>query len=206
MRSARNLTAVAAAGACVIAGGLTLAAAPPASAASDTLNCDAATSPVGYTLTPGETLTITAVGCYGMTSDTNPSRYMDSLSATFSPSLQPDFCSLTVTSGCTGSVAAFSYQLLTVTMVAPAVDQPSTRRMRTYATPEGAGTVEVWVSVVTPPAENSSGAATPPPWLQAYARASRSETCYEGWSPSWAQWPSDGQGGWVCERTVPSER
>ncbi|MBI1350236.1 MAG: hypothetical protein GC156_03875 [Actinomycetales bacterium] len=39
------------------------------------------------------------------------------------------------------------------------------------------------------------------PWLKAYARGGQDVTCEDGWSPSWAQWPNDGQGGWVCEKS-----
>lgn len=42
---------------------------------------------------------------------------------------------------------------------------------------------------------------TPPPWHQAYARAS-GDTCVEGWNPSWAEWPNGNTGGFVCVRTL----
>lgn len=35
-------------------------------------------------------------------------------------------------------------------------------------------------------------------WLVAVARPSADAACPDGWSPSWAQWPNDGAGGWVC--------
>jgi len=37
-------------------------------------------------------------------------------------------------------------------------------------------------------------------WHQSYARASADAVCKDGWYPSWAQWPNDGTGGWVCNR------
>lgn len=40
-----------------------------------------------------------------------------------------------------------------------------------------------------------------PTWLQAYARAS-GDTCETGWSPSWAEWPHGGTGGFVCVRSL----
>jgi hypothetical protein len=46
---------------------------------------------------------------------------------------------------------------------------------------------------------------SPAPWLQAYARRS-AETCETGWSPSWAEWPNGGTGGFVCVRTYSYNR
>ena len=54
-------------------------------------------------------------------------------------------------------------------------------------------------------------------WNQSYQRASQSEECVAqpgetpwqdswgtnpGWSPSWAKWANNGQGGWVCSRSI----
>lgn len=54
-------------------------------------------------------------------------------------------------------------------------------------------------------------------WHQAFERASEEGACespsgetpWQGsftgqreWAPSWAQWPNDGAGGWVCERYI----
>ena len=54
-------------------------------------------------------------------------------------------------------------------------------------------------------------------WYQSYQRASQSEECVAqpgetpwqdswgtnpGWSPSWEQWANNGQGGWVCDRSI----
>ena len=54
-------------------------------------------------------------------------------------------------------------------------------------------------------------------WHQSYQRGSASEACVAqagetpwqdswgtnpGWSPSWEQWANNGQGGWVCSRSV----
>jgi len=51
----------------------------------------------------------------------------------------------------------------------------------------------------------ADGADTPiPAWVQAYGRASKDATCIDGWNPSWNLWPNDGKGGWVCTRSIPS--
>ena len=39
-------------------------------------------------------------------------------------------------------------------------------------------------------------------WHQSYGRDSATVVCDEGWYPSWAYWPNDGTGGWVCNREV----
>ena len=43
---------------------------------------------------------------------------------------------------------------------------------------------------------------TPPAWLQSYARADKDEKCRAGWNPSYAMWPHDETGGWVCDRNL----
>lgn len=41
----------------------------------------------------------------------------------------------------------------------------------------------------------------PPDWMKQYARA-EGETCDPDWSPSWAQWPHGGTGGFVCVQVL----
>jgi hypothetical protein len=48
-------------------------------------------------------------------------------------------------------------------------------------------------------AGESGGAA---PWFQAIARTSATASCPAGYGGSWAQWPNDGRGGYVCNRTL----
>ncbi len=43
---------------------------------------------------------------------------------------------------------------------------------------------------------------SPEVWFQSYGRASANTACLDGWSPSYAMWPNDGIGGWVCDRGV----
>lgn len=42
----------------------------------------------------------------------------------------------------------------------------------------------------------------PAVWMQSYGRAGRDDACLDQWSPSYASWPHDGNGGWVCNRTL----
>ncbi len=41
-----------------------------------------------------------------------------------------------------------------------------------------------------------------PIWFLAVGRASADATCPRDYTPSWAQWPNAGTGGWVCNREV----
>ena len=38
--------------------------------------------------------------------------------------------------------------------------------------------------------------------MQSTARTSADVTCSSGWIPSWAQWPGNGKGGYVCDRWI----
>jgi hypothetical protein len=75
-------------------------------------------------------------------------------------------------------------------------------------------TVEVWrldngssYATVTPTLASSSSstgdAASVLMWQQAYGRASATDSCQDGYTPSWDTWPNGGTGGFVCNRFVP---
>lgn len=48
---------------------------------------------------------------------------------------------------------------------------------------------------------SSSNGESPPDVLEQYAR-DIDEVCASTWGPSWAQWPNNHTGGWVCTRTL----
>jgi len=50
-------------------------------------------------------------------------------------------------------------------------------------------------------AGSSASSDSPADVLEQYGR-SMDESCRDGWGPSWAQWPHDRSGGWVCTRTL----
>lgn len=52
------------------------------------------------------------------------------------------------------------------------------------------------------PVPTPGAAAGGAPWLQSVARSSAQAPCPDGYVPGWAQWPNDGQGGEVCNRTL----
>ena len=60
---------------------------------------------------------------------------------------------------------------------------------------------------VTPTLASSSSsagdAASVLMWQQAYGRASATDSCQSGYTPSWDTWPNGGTGGFVCNRFVP---
>jgi hypothetical protein len=77
----------------------------------------------------------------------------------------------------------------------------------------GAATIEVYnldisnfvnVTPTLAQSSNSAGAAAPVlMWQQAYGRASATDACQSGYTPSWDTWPNGGKGGFVCNRFVP---
>jgi len=52
-----------------------------------------------------------------------------------------------------------------------------------------------------PSPSTSTDSGGPPNVLEQYGRTI-DQSCRDGWRPSWAQWPNDYSGGWVCTRTL----
>jgi hypothetical protein len=66
------------------------------------------------------------------------------------------------------------------------------------------GSTSVTVTPTLAQSSNSAGEAAPVlMWQQAYGRASATDTCQSGYTPSWDTWPNGGKGGFVCNRFVP---
>jgi plastocyanin len=62
-----------------------------------------------------------------------------------------------------------------------------------------------WAVAILWNGPRSSGAGSQPDmtlWQQSIARASADAGCPSGYTPSWAQWPNDRRGGWVCNRDL----
>lgn len=55
-------------------------------------------------------------------------------------------------------------------------------------------------------APNSTGGYASNPWVQSLARPKAETPCPSGWAPSWAEWPNDHLGGFVCDRTIASSQ
>ena len=63
-----------------------------------------------------------------------------------------------------------------------------------------------FVTVTPTLASSSSSADEAAPvlmWQQAYSRGSATDSCQDGYTPSWDTWPNSGAGGFVCNRFVP---
>jgi hypothetical protein len=107
------------------------------------------------------------------------------------------------------SVGGTSLTLLTLTRIAPQEvlitfsgrAQQSTITIQAFASafdPAALSSSNVLTIEVSPAMINDA----PPAWLQAYSRLHSSAPCREGWTPSWAQWPNQGGGGFTCERRL----
>jgi hypothetical protein len=61
--------------------------------------------------------------------------------------------------------------------------------------------------LIGPPAPPSAAAVSAipiPAWVQAYGRFGKDAPCIEGWSASWQSWAEPVTGGWACTRSIPS--
>jgi hypothetical protein len=86
----------------------------------------------------------------------------------------------------------------------PDPDDPDDRDWVINVDSGGSFGQDFYLIIGTAAAGSSQGAGGPAMWHQSYARASQGEECEAGWSPSWDFWPNGGKGGWVCNRTVPA--
>lgn len=173
--------------------GAGLVAAPPSQAVT-TVTVDCATSTTeNFTVTPGEQIIfdLNAACQTGLTAS----------GATSTAALQALVNLMANLNGTGGSaVAAISGASWTVTYTAgPNSGTDTLDVSQAGITPRSLGTRALTTtndySMTVP------GAGGPPPWLQAYGRAAGA-TCDAGWNPSWAQWPNNNTGGFVCVRTI----
>ena len=204
---ARRILASAAA-AVMIAGGVTMAVAPSASAASYdvTVDCDADVW-IG-TPSAGDTLTFTlADGCtdpwnlYNLTSSTGGSNIPGYLS------LDDEDQSI----GCredgnAGRWCVWGPDVVPTTLLAVNDEgggAPLAQGVH-LANLNDDNDTEFWILYGTEPSPSAGGGSAIPSWVQAYGRASMDATCEDGWNPSWQEWAVAVTGGWVCERSIPS--
>ncbi len=100
----------------------------------------------------------------------------------------------------TGAIDDYSYTVpVKVRYTAPA-DGTSSDSFYVVAAEQGSGVAGYLFTVTV----GGPAASTTPPemWFQSYGRAGGDTECLVGWSPSYAMWPNDGTGGWVCDRRV----
>lgn len=174
----------------MIAGVVTIASAPAASAASIglTANCTDATGMVVLALeaSRGTSITITPTNCGRAQID--------------GPGIDPlRFFDAPVPDGSWPSPVVF-----VVRSDAPLGETPSGFNFGVQR--NGDLTARLWhLTIVAGPDPAPGAETTPiPEWFQAYGRSSANEACLEGWTASWAEWMSAGTGGFVCERSIPA--
>ena len=172
------------------ASGLVFAAAPAQAATTVTVNC-ATSSAENFTVTPGEQIIFSLNNACQVA--------LAAAGATNTSTLQTlvNYMARINTGG--SAVASVSGGTWTVTYTAGS--NPGTDTLdvsQAGLTPRSLSTRSLTTSndySMTLPGD------APPPWLQAYGRAAGA-TCDAGWSPSWAQWPNNHTGGFVCVRSL----
>lgn len=189
---ARQSVAVISVGA-FFAGIAVLAAAPTASAASSTILDCSTSSKVTWAMSPGGGMqfdaasSCTSLGIYvpgtmGVVASSNPAFYFPNAQSSTGVTPLP--------------ANPWTYTAPTESMCANA---------EFYVSGSG-GTVTVVVDNCPGATSSTSApAATPVPnWDLAYERRGPNAPCLPNFSPSWAQWPNGGTGGYTCERSIPA--
>lgn len=125
---------------------------------------------------PGGDLVDICVGIYA------PSNFDPSAPNSNAVAIMDDIDSVSLSAGVTYTVVTTTYELLTLPV-------------NGLWSLDGTG-------IVTIGSPAAASADPPEIWFQSYARASADEACFEGYVASYASWPNDGTGGWVCDRAV----
>jgi hypothetical protein len=184
---------VAAGSSALVAAGLLTAPAVQA-ATTVTVNC-ATSSSEAFTVSAGEQI----IFDLNTSCQTDLGSYLTFLGGATSANLQVIVNRMAVLTGTGGTaVANISGSSYTVTYTAGPrsgtdyldVSNTGATRSRGYRTLSNSNSYSMTIP----------GSDQPAPWLQAYARRS-ADTCQTGWSPSWAEWPNGGTGGFTCERS-----
>ena len=176
--------------------GIGLLTAPPASAGTQSIAVDCESGDVDYlTVASGDQITFTLdTVCEGILQDISAGGVTDNASLLLWVSHLADLTG-------TGGTLSATYSNTDPWLV-------------TYTAGPRSGTDSLVMSVAFRsaiqyrlPAAGASyymtvpgGGAGPAPWPQAIGRSSKDATCPVTYSPSWAQWPNGGTGGWVCVR------
>lgn len=165
-----------------------LLTAPPASAVTSvTIDCDEV-APVSFTVTPGEQIRFdVSVGCLSALSIGTEGQFVD-------------FVERVAQINTGGSaVAAWNTEPPSVLYTAGSTPGTDSIDLIKWLLRTRVG----YRDVVALPAYYMTvpgGDAGPAPWFQAVGRTDKDATCPATYSPSWAQWPNGGTGGWVCVR------
>ena len=190
----------------MIAGGVSLAAAPAASAAATvtiTTNCD---GDLTLFANPGDTIVVTmGTGCL------DGLGFLASYAAEGRGFLTYDSSANSVFTGVTSSdfwwVIANGLGTTTGTSQLMAVDSlsnPLEVGSMVAIVGNNDGASPYFEAYIFYGGLRSDDAKPIPPWVQGYGRGSAADACKDGWTASWEQWPHGGTGGWVCTREIPS--
>jgi hypothetical protein len=180
----------------MLGGGVSLLGAPGASAAADVGDyigdCyHAGIADFTFEGNIGDSFTLGAVGDHGVYCggwDSNPG-IVSYPSSTYDPGVNPWTAS--------GSPVFYAFEQLPITVT---LTTPGTTTLTWQQS--GAG-LSITVTVLAARVAASAVVdQTPPAWMQSYGRADKDDKCTGGWNPSYASWPNDGKGGWVCDRTL----
>ncbi len=167
----------------MLAGGVTLASAPAASAADNSLNACTLTNQTNEA--PSYTYVVYGSGCLG-----NPIG---------------SFYNADFDGGATSYTAvATNGQVDTILITGTYAILYSTTGTCDYTQYIVASD---YAGAALVPSRSGGGclsAAAVPDWVQSYGRFGADATCEDGWSGSWQEWAVDVTGGWVCTRNVPS--
>ena len=137
------------------------------------------------TVYPGQTLTVSGTCDLGAPHETKPLNvYFSGIGYSF----------VIVGVGPGGS----RNQTVTITIPSNALSATSPR-LGFQCFDSGGDTTNYYNVTVVPAPSVAPVETLPPPWLKAIGRSSSSASCPSGTTPSWAQWPNAGTGGWTCE-------
>jgi hypothetical protein len=180
---------LAVAAAVMMAGAGSLASAPGAAAASRSVDCSTNPGNETVTLAPGEGFNVTASNCRGFKVNSTQSGnvYTNATNMVYPANVD------------TG--ASFDSVFVTSVAVTPDAAIPASATLILTPNFPWAGPAYVF-TLIYAFAPATVRDQTPQPWHQSYARVTADEKCLDGWNPSYAMWPNDGKGGWVCVRTL----
>jgi hypothetical protein len=169
----------------VVAGGLTLA--PAASATDLGPNCAAMNSAGGsYAVMTAEEGGTDWTDAFSRPFALNAGEVVTATTTEFTG---PGSAVFTIDSG---SIATMTAAGQSRSWTAPSTDSYSLGWILTLT---GAGTIKLTFTCSAP-------VSVPPKWLQSTARSSVTESCPADTVPSWAMWPNNGTGGYVCDKLV----
>jgi len=196
----------------MLAGGVSLAAAPVASAAAGTVTVTTdCNSDVQLRGNIGDTVVIDmTAGCLsdrGVVWNINGPSRQDTASGFFGPATFDNSPNRGPSSKYVGDWFAYSNGTGTtrITTTLNATNGAgSTLKVGSYLANIGFVNVGPYGIYYSGPRDVSSDSPPIPDWVQAYGIFHHDDPCQTAWTNSWQEWAEPITGGWVCTRTIPS--